>query len=83
MIFQVGDLIITKDQRNRRVPAYVVELHEPGEDKDGIHHWTCPSVTIQYSQGFDHWVRLPIDRVETLLNLPSKLERWYHFPVKS
>lgn len=79
MIFQVGDLIITKDNRNRRVPVYVIKLHKPG--KDDIHDWTGPSITIQYPQGFDHWVRMPINRVETLLNLPSKLERWYHFPV--
>ena len=80
--YNIGDLIITKDERNRRVPAYIIELHEPGEDKDGVHYWSAPSITIQYSQGFDHWTRLPIHGVETLINLPSKLKRWYNYPVK-
>jgi hypothetical protein len=79
MNFQIGDLIITKDNRNRRVPAYVVGVHETGHDKDGVHYWTSSSITIQYSQ--DHWTRLPIHRIESLLNEPFKPARWYHYPV--
>ena len=79
MNFQIGDLIITKDNRNRRVPAYVIGVHEPGVEEDGIHYWYTSSITIQYSQ--DHWVRYPITTVKDKLNQPFKPARWYHFPV--
>lgn len=79
MNFQIGDLIITKDNRNRRVPAYIVGIHKPGEDKNGIHYWSCPSITIQYSQ--EEWTRLPIWAIERNINDLSKLTRWHHFPV--
>jgi hypothetical protein len=80
MNFQVGDLIITKDNKNRRIPAYIIEVHEPGEDKDGVHYWNCKSITFKYSQ--DEWTRMPIKTIERHLNQPNKLARWYHFPVK-
>jgi hypothetical protein len=80
MNFQIGDLIITKDNRNRRVPAYIVGIHKSGEDRNEIHYWTSPSITIQYSQ--DHWMRLPISAVERHLSQPFKPARWYHYPVK-
>lgn len=79
MNFQIGDLIITKDNRNRRVPAYIVGIHKPGEDKDGIHYWNSPSITIQYSQ--EEWTRLPISAIERNINDLSKLARWLHYPV--
>lgn len=75
MNFQVGDLIITKDNRNHRVSAYVVKVHEPDYD------FYVESVTIQYSQ--DHWIRLPITTVKDKLNQPFKPARWYHYPVKT
>lgn len=79
MNFQIGDLIIAKDQRNRRYSTYVVGIHEAGDDKDGIHYWTHPSITIQYSP--DHWTRLSIATVESHLNQPFTPARWYHYPV--
>lgn len=79
MNFQIGDLIITKDNRNHRVPAYVIGIYDAGDDKDGIHYWTGSSITIQYSE--DHWVRLPIKTIEHHLNQPFKPARWYHYPV--
>lgn len=81
MNFNIGDLIVTKDNRNRRVPGIIVGVHEAGDDKDGIYYWTGPSLTIQYSQ--DHWVRLPVTTVKDNLNQPFKPARWYHYPVKT
>ena len=79
MNFQIGDLIITKDNRNRKVITYITGIHKAGEDKDEIHYWVYPSITIQYSP--DHWTRLPIKTIEAHLNEPFKPARWYHYPV--
>ena len=79
MNFQIGDLILTKDNRNRRVPGYIVAVHETGHDNDGVHYWTDSSITIQYSE--DHWIRLPMKTIEHHLSQPFKPARWYHFPV--
>lgn len=79
MNFQIGDLIITKDIRNnRRVTTYVIKVHEAGDDEDGT-RWHSDSITIQYSE--DNWARFPVTTIESMLNLPSKVARWYHYPV--
>lgn len=80
MNFNVGDLIVTKDNRNRRVPTYIIAIHEAGLDNNRLYYWNCPSITIQYSR--DHWTRLPIKTIEDRLNQPFKPARWYHYPVK-
>ena len=75
MNFQVGDLLITKENKGKKTPAVIIEIH-PIDIEFG---WKIPSATIEF---FDKGkIRLPLKMIEDNINEPPKREKWYHFPV--
>lgn len=74
MKYQVGDLIISKDSRNRKRACYITEINR------AVNGWSRESITIQYFQG--DRVRLSVSLFETALHEPCAHNRWKHYPVK-
>ena len=74
MNFNIGDLIVSKDNKNKKQVGYIIKMHKADEDEE----WLCESITIKWSE--IDWTRLPVYFVEDKLT-ETKRTRWYHFGV--